>query len=118
MKKLFMVAMITVWLLSFPGCSSTPPGTVSVSHILENQAQLMDQHVVAVGLAETTTGRSTFNMFKLYDGGKNIWVTFPDTESLPPQGEKVRVDGTLKKKQFTAMPDEVLYIEATKVSLE
>jgi hypothetical protein len=118
MKKLFMVAIITVWLLGLMGCSSTPPGTVSVSHILENQAQLMGQHVVAVGLAETKTGRSSFNMFRLFDGGDSVWVTFPEMDSMPPQGEKVRVDGTLKKKKFTAMPDEVLYIEATKVSLE
>jgi hypothetical protein len=57
-------------------------------------------------------------MFKIYNREDNIWVTFPETESMPPQGQKIRVKGTLKRDKFTGILEEQLYIEAVKVSLE
>jgi hypothetical protein len=37
---------------------------------------------------------------------------------MPPQAEKVKVDGTLKKKKFSGFSEEELYIEAASVDLE
>ena len=118
MKTLCLAAFLTVCLLGAMGCSSTPSGTVSVADVIKNEKELLGKNVVVVGLAETQTTMSAFNMFKVYNKGENIWVTFPETASMPPQGMKVRVDGTLKRQKFTAIPEEQLYIEAIKFSLE
>jgi hypothetical protein len=118
MKRLCVAVFLSVWLLITLGCSSTPPGTLAIDDIAERETELIGQEVVVVGTAEIRTNMSTFNMFKVYQGGDFIWVTFPDTVTMPPQGLDVRVTGKLGKKKFTAMPDEQLYIDATSVGME
>ena len=44
-------------------------------------------------------------------------MQFSEDESMPPQGEKIQVEGTLERKKFTSIPEEQLYINATSVSL-
>lgn len=113
-----MALLAGVGLLISQGCSTVPSDALSVSDILQKETELLDQNVVVVGRAETQTAMSKFNMFKLYRGNETVWVEFPDTAQMPPQAELVRVEGTLKRKKFTAMPEEEFYIEATKVALE
>jgi len=121
MKKLCIavVLVIGIGFLFLHGCSSTPPGTVSVADILEKESELLGQHVVVIGKAETYTSMDQYDLFYLYKEMDEVWVELPeDAISMPPQAEKIRVEGILKRKQFTTMPDEELYIEATSVSLE
>jgi hypothetical protein len=117
MKKLCITVFIGFWLLISLGCSSTPPGTISIGDILDNTQEKLGQSVVVVGMAETKTSHSSFNMFKLYDDGKNIWVQFQESQSMPPQGMKVRVSGIIKQKEFTIIGN-VFYIDATEVTVE
>ena len=79
---------------------------------------LLGQQVVVLGRAETQTAMSQFNMFKIYKGGDNLWVEFPEMDTMPPQAEKIRVEGIVKKKKFSGIPEEQLYIEAKSVTLE
>ena len=119
MKKLCMAVFLGVWLCITLSCSSTPSGTLAIEDISAREAELLGQNVVVVGTAEIRTNMSTFNMFKVYQRGDFIWVTFnPDTVTMPPQGMEVRVTGTLGKKTFTTMPDEQLFIDATSVAME
>ncbi len=117
MKKLCTAVFLSLSLLFLLSCSSTPPGTVSIADILKNTAERLGQNVVVVGMAETKTSHSSFNMFKLYDDSRNIWVTLPESQSMPPQGMKVRVTGTIQQKEFTII-GEVFYIDATGVTME
>jgi hypothetical protein len=118
MKKLNAAVFLGVWLLAALGCSSTPSGTIAVGDLLEKEAELLGQEVVVVGRSDIRTSMSTFNMFKIYNREDNVWVKFSETESMPPQGQKIRVNGTLKRQKFTGIPEEQLYIEAVDVSLE
>ncbi len=119
MKKLCIAVVLSVGLLALSGCSSTPSGTVSVKDILERESELLGQHVVAVGRAETRTSMTQLNFFHLYQDMDEVWVELPeDAESMPPRAEKIRVEGVLKRKKFTAIPEEQLYIDATSVVLE
>ncbi len=118
MKKLCVAVFLGACLVIILSCSSTPPGTLAIDDISAREAELLGQNVVVVGTAEIRTNMSTFNMFKVYQGGDFIWVTFPDTVTMPPQGLDIRVTGTLGKKKFTAIPDEQLYIDATSVDME
>ncbi|MEJ2111150.1 MAG: hypothetical protein P8Z37_14810 [Acidobacteriota bacterium] len=118
MKKLCMAFVLGIGLLIMQGCSSTPSGTISVDDLLEQESELLGRHVVVVGRSDTKTDRSDFNMFKIYNKLKNVWVECPGKDSMPPQAEKIRVEGTLGKKKFSGMAEEQLYIEATSVSLE
>jgi hypothetical protein len=118
MKKVCIAVFLGIGLLIIQGCSSSPPGTVSIADILEKESELLDQPVVVIGRAETQTTMSKFNMFKLYKGGDSVWVEFPASATMPPQAEKVRVDGTLKRKKFSGMPEAELYVEAASVDLE
>jgi hypothetical protein len=90
---------------------------MSIKDILANPAAKLGQEVVVVGIAETRTSMSSFKMFKLYQGGDNLWVTLPESTEEPPQGIKVRVTGPLQEKEFTII-GKVFYIEATKVAME
>lgn len=119
MKKVCVAVFLSAWLLSILSCSSVPSGTLAIDDIFAREAELIGQEVVVVGTAEIRTNMSTFNMFKVYQGGDSIWVAFnPDTVNMPPQGYDVRVTGTLGKKKLTSMPDEQLYIDATIVAME
>jgi hypothetical protein len=118
MKKLCMAVFLSVCLLITLSCSSTPSGTTPVGDLAKKETELLGQKVVVVGMAETKTALSSFQMFRVFKGGDSIWVAFPETESMPPQGLKVRVTGTLQKKKFTGIPTDQLYIEATTVDME
>lgn len=119
MKMVCVAVFLSAWLLITLGCSSIPTGTLAIEDIAAREAELIGQNVVVVGTAEIMTNMSTFDMFKVYQGGDFIWVSFnPDTVTMPPQGYDVRVTGTLGKKKFTSMPDEQLYIDATSVEME
>ena len=118
MKKLCMAVVLGIGLLIIHGCSSTPSGTISVDDLLEQESELLGQNVVVVGRSDTKTDRTDFNMFKIYNKLKNVWVECPNRDSMPPQAEKIRVEGTLSRKKFTGMTEEQLYIKATSVSLE
>ncbi|MBN2241718.1 MAG: hypothetical protein JW793_03435 [Acidobacteria bacterium] len=118
MKKLCMVVSLIVCLLGTLNCSSTPPGTLAIDDVNAREGELLGQNVVVVGTAEIKTNMSTFNMFKVYQGGDFIWVAFdPDAVTMPPQGLDVRVTGTLGKKKFTAIGEQ-LYIDAASVAME
>ena len=119
MKKLCVAVFLGAWLLITLSCSSIPSGTLAIDDIFAREAELLGRNVVVVGTAEIRTNMSTFNMFKVYQRGESIWVTFnPDIVTMPPQGLDVRVTGTLGKKKFTSIPDEQLYIDATAVNME
>jgi len=119
MKKFCVAVFLSVLLLITLSCSSTPPGTLAIDDISAREAELIGQNVVVVGTAEIRTNLSTFNMFKVYQRGDFIWVSFnPDEVTMPPQGLDIRVTGTLGKKKFTTIPDEQLYIDATSVAME
>ncbi len=117
MKKLSTAVLLGLWLFIALGCSSTPPGTISVGDIQKNPAERLGQNVVVVGMADTRTPLSSFRMFKLYNGTQSIWVTLPESAEEPPQGITVRVTGTLQQKEFTVI-GKSFYIEATKVAME
>ena len=117
MKKLFTAVSLGLWLLFSLGCSSTPPGTVSIGDVLDNIEGKIGQNVVVVGTAETKTSHSSFKMFKLYDDGKNIWVQLQESQTMPPQGMKVRVSGVIQQNEFTIIGN-VFYIDATEVTVE
>ena len=119
MKSLCVAVFLSALLLITLSCSSTPPGTLAIDDIAAREAELIGQEVVVVGTAEIRTNLSTFNMFKVYQRGDFIWISFdPDNVTMPPQGLDVRVTGTLGKKKFTSLPDEQLYIDATAVNME
>ena len=118
MKKLCVAVFLGVCLLFTLGCSSTPPGTNKIGDLVKKGSEMIGQNVVVIGTSEIRTPMSSFNMFRVYDGGDNMWVAFPDTVSMPPQGVKIRVTGALQKKKFTGMSEEQLYIEATSVNME
>jgi hypothetical protein len=118
MKKLCVAVFLSSWLLVTLGCSSIPTGTLAIDDINAREAELLGREVVVVGTAEIKTNMSTFDMFKVYQGGDFIWVAFnPDFVTMPPQGLDVRATGTLGKKTFTAIGEQ-LYIEATSVAME
>ena len=118
MKKFCVAVFVSVWLLITLSCSSTPPGTLAIDDITAREAELLNQNVVVVGTAEIRTNMSTFNMFKVYQRGDFIWVTFnPDDVTMPLQGYDIRVTGTLGKKEFTTIGEQ-LYIDATSVNYE
>ncbi len=118
MKRLCTAVFLCVGLLVAYGCSSAPSGTVAVGDVLKMESELLGQQVVVLGRAETQTAMSQFNMFKIYKGGDNLWVEFPEMDTMPPQAEKIRVEGIVKKKKFSGIPEEQLYIEAKSVTLE
>lgn len=119
MKKFCVAVFLSALLLITLGCSSTPPGTLAIDDITARETELLGQNVVVVGTAEIRTNLSTFNMFKVYQRGDFIWVSFnPDNVTMPPQGLDVRITGTLGKKKFTSMPEEQLYIDASSVNME
>ena len=117
MKKLFTAAFLGLWLMFSLGCSSVPPGTMTIKDALASPEDQLGAETVLVGMAETRTEMSTFGMFKLYQGNDFIWVTLPEGTEEPPQGIDVRVSGILQQKEFTII-GEVYYILATKVEME
>jgi hypothetical protein len=117
MKKLFTAAFLGLWLLFSLGCSSVPSGTMTIKDVLASPEDQLGAEAVLVGMAETRTEMSTFEMFKLYQGNDFIWVTLPEGTEEPPQGIDVRVSGILQQKEFTII-GEVYYILATKVEME
>ena len=119
MKKLYVAVVLCVGILLVCGCSSTPPGGVSVKDIREKESELLGQNVIVVGRADTKTPMKDLKLFYLYEDFDKVWVELPkDALAMPPQAEKIRVEGTLRKKKFTALPDEQVYIEATVVDLQ
>ena len=118
MKKLYVAVFLSAGLLFALGCSSAPPGMVSVGDLIAKESEYLGQNVVVVGTAETKTSMSEFNMFRIFHRNDQIWVAFPDTIFMPPQGEKIRVTGKLNRKRFSGLPEEVAYIEATAISIE
>jgi hypothetical protein len=117
MKKLFTASFLGLWLLLSFGCSSTPSGTIKLTDLLEKGDQALGQDVAVIGMAEIRTQLSSFQMFRLFDGGKSIWVVKPESVSMPPQGAKIRVSGVFGKKEFKLVGN-VFYIEALKVGIE
>ena len=115
MKKLCAAAILGLWLLSSFGCSSAPPGTIPISDL--QKPERIGQNVVVVGMAETKTPMSTLKMFKLYDGGRSVWVSLEQSMEMPPQGVSVRVFGALQQKEFNVI-GKVYYIEANRVAME
>jgi predicted nucleic acid-binding Zn ribbon protein len=118
MKRLCIAVVLGIGLLLVYGCSSTPPGALTVNDVLDRQTELLGQHMVVVGRADTNTNMTDLNLFKIYQEYKNIWVECPNRDSMPPQAEKIKVEGTLQKKKFTGMMEEQLCIVATDVSLQ
>jgi hypothetical protein len=116
MKKLG-IALFLIWLLLSFGCSSTPSGTDKISDLVTNGASRLGQSVTAVGIAETKTQFSSEKMFKLFDGGKSIWIQRNGETEEPPQGIKVRVVGTLQQQEFKAL-GKIIYIDAKSVLME
>ena len=117
MKKLSPAVLLGAWLLVSLGCSSTPPGTISIGDIQKNAQERLGQNVVVVGMADTRTPLSSFRMFKLYDGSRYIWVKRSESVEEPPQGINVRVFGTLQQKEFNVI-GKVFYIDSNKVAME
>lgn len=118
MKKFYVAVVLCVALLLVCGCSSTPPGTVRVKDIVEKGSELLGQHVIVFGRAETNTPMKDLKLFYVYEDFDKAWVQLPqDALAMPPQAEKIRVEGTLKKKKFMTLPEEQIYIEATVVDL-
>jgi hypothetical protein len=117
MKKLGTAVILCMWLLFSLSCSSTPSGTMSIGDIQSKGTEKLGQNVVVVGLAETGSVMSSFRMFRVYDGGDFLWVVFPESVVMPPQGAKVRVTGLVQQKEFTGI-GKTLYIDATKVMME
>jgi hypothetical protein len=115
MKKLCTAAVLGLWLLFSIGCSSTPSGTISVTDV--QKPERLGQNVVVVGMAETKTNMSAFNMFKLYRGQKFVWVELQPSMEMPPQGYNVRVSGSLQQKEYNVI-GKVYCIQATKVAME
>lgn len=118
MKKFFVAVFLSVGLLVTLGCSSTPPGTLSVGEVIEKEAELLGQNIVVVGMSETSSSMAKFNMFKIYHQKDNVLVKIPEMLSMPPQREKIRVSGKLDRNKLKGVEGEALYIEATDVSLE
>jgi hypothetical protein len=116
MKKLGTAAFL-IWLLLSFGCSSTPSGTDKIKDLLANGASRLGQNVTVVGMAETRTGFSSMKMFKLFDGSVSIWVLRNDETEEPPEGQKVRVIGTLQQQDFKAI-GKAFCIEAKSVLME
>ena len=117
MKKLGTAVFLGMWLLFFLGCSSTPSGTVPIGELQSKGAERVGQNVVVVGTTETKTAMSSFRMFKLFDGMKSIWVSIPESMSMPVQGMTVRISGTVQQKEFTVI-GKTICIEATKLEYE
>ena len=117
MKKLCSAALIGFLLLISFGCSSIPSGTEPIKELQKNAASRLGQEVVVVGMAETKTPMSSFQMFKLYQDSEFLWVTLPEGQEEPPQGVNVRVTGPLQQKEFELI-GKVYYIEASKVRME
>jgi len=115
MKRLCAAAILGLWLLVSLGCSSTPPGTVSVTDV--QKPERVGQNVVVVGMAETKTSMSTFRMFQLFNEQKAIWVELEPAIEMPPQGVNVRVTGTLQQKDYNVI-GKVYCIQAKKVAME
>ncbi len=115
MKKLCVAAILGLWLLFSIGCSSTPPGTISVTDV--QKPERVGQNVVVVGMAETKTSMSTFKMFQLFNGQKSIWVELDPSIEMPPQGVDVRVTGTLQQKEYNVI-GKVYCIQASEVKME
>ena len=115
MKKLCTAAVLGLWILFSIGCSSTPPGTVSVDDV--QKPDHVGQNVVVVGMAETKTSMSSFRMFQLFNGQKSLWVELPPSTEMPPQGVNVRVSGTLQQKDYSVI-GKVYCIQASKVAME
>jgi len=115
MKKLCTAALLGLWLLSSIGCSSAPPGTISVVDV--QKPERLGQNVVVVGMAETKTSLSTFKMFQLFNDQKFIWVELEPSMEMPPEGVNVRVSGTLQQKSYNVV-GKVYCIQATKVAME
>ena len=119
MKKLCIAVVLCVGFLLVCGCTSAPPGSLHVKDILEKESELLGQHVVVVGRADTNTSMKDLNLFYVYEEFDKVWVELPkDALAMPPQAEKIRVEGTVKRKKFMTIPDEQLYIEATVVDLQ
>lgn len=118
MKRLCIAVVLGIGLLLVYGCSSLPPGALTVNDVLDRKAELLGKHVLVYGRADTDTNMAEFNLFKIYEEYKNVWVQCPDKDSMPPQTEKIKVDGTLEMKKFTGMTEEQLCIVATDVSLQ
>ena len=116
MKKIGAIAFLLWLLLSF-GCSSTPPGTDKISDLQANAASRLGQNVTVVGIAETKTNFSSMNLFKVFEGGKSIWVQRSEETEEPPQGYKIRVVGTLQEKEVNAL-GKILCIDAQSVLME
>jgi hypothetical protein len=117
MKKVYAAIFLGLWLLISLGCSSTPPGTISIEDIQKNAQERLGQNVVVVGKTEVRTQLSSYKMFQLYSGDKNIWFSQPADTEEPPQGTKVRVTGTLKEAEYS-ITGKIIYIEATKLVME
>jgi hypothetical protein len=115
MKKLCTAAVLGLWLLFSIGCSSTPPGTISVTDV--QKPERVGQDVVVVGMAETKTSLSSFKMFQLFNGQKYVWVELQPSMEMPPQGMNVRVYGSLQQKSYNVI-GKVYCIQATKVAME
>jgi hypothetical protein len=116
MKKLCIAVFLGLWLLFSFSCSSSS-GTTDIGDLLKKGADKLGEDVVVVGMAETKTPLSSFGMFRLYDGQKSIWVSLPQSGSMPPQAARVRVTGVLGQKEFNVV-GKVFYIEAIKVAME
>jgi hypothetical protein len=117
MKRFGAATILCMLIFVFLGCSSTPPGTVSIGDVQKKGAEQLGQNIVVVGTAETRTSMTSFRLFKIYDGGNFLWVALPEGSEMPPQGLKVRASGALQQKEFTVI-GKTIYIEATKVSME
>jgi hypothetical protein len=117
MKKVFAAVFLGLWLVISLGCSSTPPGTISIEDIQKNAQERLGQNVVVVGKTEVRTQLASYKMFQLYSGDKNIWFSQPEGAEEPPQGTKVRVTGTLKEAEYS-ITGKIIYIEATKLVME
>jgi hypothetical protein len=115
MKNVCAAAVLGLLLLFSIGCSSTPSGTISVSDV--QKPERLGQNVVVVGMAETKTSLSTFNMFKLYNDQRFVWVELQPSMEMPPQGYNVRVFGTLQQKEYNVI-GKVYCIQATKIAME
>jgi hypothetical protein len=117
MKKLCGATIIGLWLLISFGCSSTPPGTISVKDLVKNSATQVGQHVVVVGMSEIQTSNAPPRMFRVFKSSDYLWVELPEDASEPPEGVDIRISGTLQQKEFPLL-GKVYYIQADKVSLE
>lgn len=98
----FGILVLLALLLLGAGC-----GTVAIKDILNNPDKYMGKEVMVEGTVNNTIKIGSLSGFTLVDGNDKIAVS---SQTLPAEGKRVVVQGTLMKEIFIGN-----YIYATKI---